>query len=66
LKNLGARAKAASVSRFAKSNDQALCNYSAAAKQAPFFAISALRAHKALIPKIDQDKRLLIAIILEA
>jgi hypothetical protein len=43
-----------------------LRNYSAAAKQAPFLATLALRAHKALIPKVNQDKRLLVAIILEA
>jgi hypothetical protein len=66
LKNSGARARAASVLRFAESSDQALRNYSAAAKQAPSLATSALRAHKALTPKIDQDKRLLVAIILEA
>jgi hypothetical protein len=66
LKDSGAQARAVSVSRFAKSSDQALRNYSAAAKQAPPLATSALRAHKALTPKVDQDKRLLIAIISEA
>jgi hypothetical protein len=43
-----------------------LRNYSAAVKQAPFFATSALKVYKALTPKINQNKRLLIAIILEA
>jgi hypothetical protein len=66
LKNSEARARATSVSRFAKSSDQALRNYSAAAKQAPLLATSALRAHKALTPKVNQDKRLLVAIISEA
>jgi hypothetical protein len=37
-----------------------------AIKQAPPFVTPALKAHKALIPKVNQDKRLLITIILEA
>jgi hypothetical protein len=66
LKDLGARARAVSVSRFTELSDQAPRNYSTAAKQAPSLATPALRAHKALTPKVDQDKRLLIAITLEA
>jgi hypothetical protein len=66
LKNLRAQAKAVLVLCFAKSSDQALRNYSAAAKQAPFFATSALRAHKAFTPKVNSDKRLLVIIILKA
>jgi hypothetical protein len=53
LKNLEAQAKAVLVLCFVKSSDQALRNYSAAVKQAPFFATSALRAHKALTLKIN-------------
>jgi hypothetical protein len=43
-----------------------LRNYSAAAKQASFLVTFALRAYKAFTSKVNQDKRLLIAIILEA
>jgi hypothetical protein len=53
LKDLGAQAKAVLVLCFAESNDQALRNYSAAIKQAPFLATSALKAHKALTPKVN-------------
>jgi hypothetical protein len=53
LKNSGAQAKAVLVSRFAKLSNQALRNYSAAAKQAPLLATFALRAHKALTLKVD-------------
>jgi hypothetical protein len=66
LKDSGARARAVLVSRFAESSDQAPCNYSTAAKRAPSLVTPALRAHKALTSKIDQDKRLLVAITLEA
>jgi hypothetical protein len=66
LKNSGAQARAVSALRLAKSSDKALCNYSAAVKQAPFFAAFTLRAHKAFTLKIDQDKRLLVAITLKA
>jgi hypothetical protein len=66
LKNLGARARAVSASRLAESSDKALCNYSTAVKQAPFSAVSALKAYKAFTPKINQDKRLLIIITLKA
>jgi hypothetical protein len=66
LKNSGAQARAASASRLAESSDKALCNYSAAVKQALSSAASALRAHKAFIFKVDQDKRLLIVITLKA
>jgi hypothetical protein len=37
-----------------------------AAKQAPFLATFALRAYKALTLKVNQDKRLLVIIILKA
>jgi hypothetical protein len=37
----------------AELSDKALCNYSAAVKQAPSFAAFALRAHKAFILKVD-------------
>jgi hypothetical protein len=37
----------------AKSNNKVLYNYSAAVKQAFFFAASALRAYKAFIFKVD-------------
>jgi hypothetical protein len=50
----------------AKSSDKTLRNYSAAVKQAPSPAASALKAYKAFTSKVNQDKRLLIAIILEA
>jgi hypothetical protein len=53
------------VSRFAKSSNQALRNYNTAVKQAPFLVISALKAHKASTLKVNQDKRLLIAITLK-
>jgi hypothetical protein len=53
LKNLGAQAKAILALCLAKSSDKALCNYNAAVKQVPFFAVSALRAHKAFTPKVD-------------
>jgi hypothetical protein len=53
LKDLGARARAVSVSRFAELSDQAPRNYSAAAKQAPSLATPTLKAHKALTPKVD-------------
>jgi hypothetical protein len=53
LKNLGAQAKAVSALRLAKSNDKALCNYSAAVKRAPFPAAFALRAHKAFTFKVN-------------
>jgi hypothetical protein len=43
-----------------------LCNYSAAVKQASFFVVFALKAHKAFIFKVNQDKRLLIVITLKA
>jgi hypothetical protein len=43
-----------------------LRNYSAAVKQAPFSAASALKAYKAFTLKINQNKRLLIAITLKA
>jgi hypothetical protein len=43
-----------------------LRNYSTAAKQAPFLVTSALKAHKAFTFKVNQDKRLLIVIILKA
>jgi hypothetical protein len=66
LKNSGARARAVSASRLAESSDKASRNYSAAVKQAPFPVASALRAHKAFTPKVDQDKRLLVAITLKA
>jgi hypothetical protein len=66
LKNSGAQAKAVSALRLAESSDKALRNYSAAVKQVLSSAASALRAHKAFTLKVDQDKRLLIAIILEA
>jgi hypothetical protein len=66
LKDSEAQARAALVSRFTESSDQALRNYNTAAKQAPLLAISALKAHKALTFKVNQNKRLLIAITLEA
>jgi hypothetical protein len=66
LKDSEAQARAVLVSRFAESSNQALRNYSAAAKQAPFLATSALKAHKAFTPKVDQDKRLLVVITLKA
>jgi hypothetical protein len=66
LKNLGAQAKAVSASRLAESSDKALRNYSAAVKQALPPTASALRAYKASTPKVNQNKRLLIAITLEA
>jgi hypothetical protein len=47
-------------------NDKTLRNYSAAVKQAPSSAASALRAHKAFTLKVNQDKRLLIVITLKA
>jgi hypothetical protein len=53
LKNSGAQAKAVSVSRFAKSSDQALYNYNIAAKQAPSLATSTLKAHKAFTLKVN-------------
>jgi hypothetical protein len=53
LKNSEARARAVSASRLAESSDKALRNYSAAVKRAPPSAASALRAHKASIPKVD-------------
>jgi hypothetical protein len=53
LKDSEAQAKAVLVLRFAKSNDQALRNYSTAAKQALFFVTFVLRAHKAFTPKVD-------------
>jgi hypothetical protein len=66
LKNLKAQARAVLALRLAESSNKALCNYNAAVKQAPSFAASALRAHKAFIPKVNQDKRLLIVITLKA
>jgi hypothetical protein len=66
LKNLRAEVKAASVLRLAKSSDQALCNYSTATKRASFLATFTLKAHKAPTPKVVQDKRLLVIIILKA
>jgi hypothetical protein len=66
LKNSGARARAASASRLAESSDKAPRNYSAAVKRAPPPAALAPRAHKASTPKVDQDKRLLVAITPEA
>jgi hypothetical protein len=66
LKDLEARARAVLVLRFAKSSDQAPRNYSTAAKRASLLITSALRAHKALTLKVDQDKRLLIVITLKA
>jgi hypothetical protein len=66
LKNSGARARAASASRLAESSDKAPRNYSAAVKRAPPPAAPAPRAHKASTPKVDQDKRLLVAITPEA
>jgi hypothetical protein len=65
LKNLGAQAKAVSALRLAESSNKALYNYSAAARQAAFFAAFALKAYKAFIFKVNQNKRLLIAIILK-
>jgi hypothetical protein len=53
LKNLGAQAKAVLALRLAESSDKALCNYSAAVKQASPSAASALKAHKAFIPKVN-------------
>jgi hypothetical protein len=53
LKDLGTQARAVLVLCFAKSSDQALRNYSVAAKRAPFLVISALRAHKALTSKVN-------------
>jgi hypothetical protein len=50
----------------AESSEEASCNYSTAAKQVLFSAASALKVYKASIPKVDQDKGLLIAIILKA
>jgi hypothetical protein len=50
----------------AESSDKALYNYSAAVKRALSPAAFVLRAHKAFTPKIDQDKRLLVTITLEA
>jgi hypothetical protein len=66
LKNSEARARAVSALRLAKSSNKAPRNYSAAVKQAPPSAASALKAHKASTLKVNQDKRLLIAITLEA
>jgi hypothetical protein len=66
LKNSRAQARTVSASRLAESSNKALCNYSAAVKQAPSSAASALRAHKAFTPKVNQDKRLLITITLKA
>jgi hypothetical protein len=66
LKNLRAQARAVSASRLAESSNKAPRNYSAAVKRAPSSAASALRAHKAFTPKVDQDKRLLVTITLEA
>jgi hypothetical protein len=50
----------------AKLNNNALHNYRPAVKQAPFLTAFALRTHKAFTSKINQNKRLLIAIILKA
>jgi hypothetical protein len=49
-----------------ESSDKALRNYSTAVKQAPPPAAFALRAHKAFTSKVNQDKKLLIAITLKA
>jgi hypothetical protein len=66
LKNSGAQARAVSALRLAESSDKAPRNYSAAVKQAPPPTAFALRAHKAFTSKVDQDKRLLVVITLEA
>jgi hypothetical protein len=50
----------------AELSNKALRNYNVAVKQAPFSAVLALRAHKAFILKINQNKKLLITIILKA
>jgi hypothetical protein len=66
LKNSGAQARAVLTSRLAELSDKTLRNYSTAVKQAPPFAASVLRAHKVFILKVNQNKRLLITITLEA
>jgi hypothetical protein len=43
-----------------------LYNYNAAVKQASFPAVFVLKAYKAFTLKINQNKRLLIVIILKA
>jgi hypothetical protein len=53
LKNLGARAKAVSALHLAELSNKALCNYSAAVKQAPFSAAFVLRVYKAFIFKVN-------------
>jgi hypothetical protein len=65
LKNSEAQAKAVSALCSAELNNKALCNYSAAVKQAPFPAVFALKTHKAFTFKVDQNKRLLIIITLK-
>jgi hypothetical protein len=66
LKNLRAQARAVSALCLAESSDKALRNYSAAVKRAFSSAVSALKVHKVFTPKVNQDKRLLVAITLEA
>jgi hypothetical protein len=53
LKNSEAQARAVSALCLTESSDKALCNYSAAVKWAFSSAVSALKAHKAFIPKVD-------------
>jgi hypothetical protein len=66
LKNSRAQARAVLALCLAELSNKALCNYNIAIKQAPLFAALALRAHKAFIFKVNQDKRLLVAITLKA
>jgi hypothetical protein len=53
LKNSEAQAKAISALCLTELSNKALCNYSTAVKQAPFFAVPALKAHKAFIFKVN-------------
>jgi hypothetical protein len=53
LKNSETQARAVSALCLAESSNKALCNYSAAVKQASFPAVFALRAYKAFTFKIN-------------
>jgi hypothetical protein len=48
--------------RLAELSNKASHNYNTTVKQAPSSAASALKAHKAFISKVNQNKRLLITI----
>jgi hypothetical protein len=56
LKNSGTQARAALALRLAESSDKTPRNYSAAVKQAPPSAASALRAHKVFTSKVQSDR----------